>query len=165
MSSKNGKGSQTTSNNLNTDVHPEYDQLEERFQLAIEARLEGMKYKDIASILKGRNIQTTERTVRDWFVKGGTCADVYKDLKRERAKEVRAMFKKIRDEYVNIAPEAMLTIKTHVRRGNLSAAMHVMEVNGFEPVHKIEDVTPRTVRIMVVKPDGAEVVAATEGEQ
>jgi hypothetical protein len=145
-------------------VTPEFEALEERFQLAIEARLEGMKYKDIAGMLRSRNMTTSERTVRDWFAKDGTCYDVHKVMKRERAREVRAIFKKLRDEYINIAPEAMLTIKTNVRRGNLAAALHVMEVNGFEPVHKIEDVTPRTVRIMVVKPDGAEVVATTEAE-
>lgn len=152
---KNDKGRQTTSSPLSDQVTPEFESLEERFQFAIEARLEGMKYKDIAGMLKGRNIKTSERTVRDWFAKGGACYDVYKLMKRERAKEVRAMFKKLRDEYINIAPEAMFTIKSHVRKGNLQAAMHVMEVNGFEPVHKVEDVTPRKVNVLIVKPEEA----------
>ena len=162
MSGSFNDSQQDSTKSLSTDVEPGYYDLEPKYQYALEARLDGVKYKVIAENLRRQSIQITEQAIRLWFMKGGPLCLIFRNMKRERAREVREMFKHLREEYADIAPEAMTTIKKHVRNGSLAAAMHVMDVNGFEPVHKIEDVTPRTVRIMVVKPDGAEVLATQE---
>jgi len=153
MPGDSNKEQQNATNLPSTDVAPSYDELEPHYQYALEARLDGAKYRVIVQALIVKGFSTTEQTVRRWFAKGGPLNLIYRQMKRERAREVREMFKHLREEYEDIAPEAMLTIKANVRKGNLAAALHVMEVNGFEPVHKIEDVTPRKVNILIVKPE------------
>jgi len=95
-----------------------------------------MKNRDIATELK-----TKEKTVRNWFAHGGLCYEAYKQKKTERKKERNNLFKEIDERLKDIAVDAVIVLENAVRKGNWKAAVKVLEMAGFEPVHKVADVT------------------------
>jgi transposase len=113
-----------------------YDLLSPIHQRAVDLKLNGMKNRDIAAELKVK-----EKTVRNWFAHGGLCYDAYKQLKRERRKEKNNLFKEIDERLKDIAVDAVIVLENAVRKGNWKAAVKVLEMAGFEPVHKVADVT------------------------
>jgi len=122
--------------NRNNVDYIEYDKLNPTHQRAIDLRLNGVKYKDIATEL---NIK--EQTVRSWFMKEGACFKVFNQIKKEREKEKRDLFKEIDQRLKDIAIDAVIVLENTVRKGNWKAAVKALEMAGFEPVHKVADVT------------------------
>lgn len=153
MSRSKNSSEQNNTKIPSVDVMPEYETLERKYQLALEGRLDGWKYKTIAQGLKYEGIEITESTIRKWFMRGGPLELIFKEMKRERAREARKLFKGIRDEYRELMPDAMLTIKKATRQGNLAAALHVAAVNGIVEEEKpMTVIPPRSIRISIIKP-------------
>lgn len=119
-----------------TNHFKRFEQLSPRHQKAIELRLNAVKYKEIAEELKVKEI-----TVRLWFAKGGICHDVFENMKKERTKEREDLFNQIDKKLKDIAVDAVVVLENAVRKGNWKAAVKALEMAGFEPVHKVADVT------------------------
>lgn len=119
-----------------TNTFKKFEQLSPTHQKAIELRLNAVKYKDIAQELNMKEI-----TVRLWFSKGGICHDVFENMKKERMKEREDLFKQIDKRLKDIAVDAVIVLENAVRKGNWKAAVKALEMAGFEPVHKVADVT------------------------
>jgi Sigma-70, region 4. len=79
--------------NRNNVDYIEYDKLNPTHQRAIDLRLNGVKYKDIATEL---NIK--EQTVRSWFIKDGICYFAFNQMKKEREKEKEIYLKKLTND-------------------------------------------------------------------
>mgnify|MGYP001100767389 CR=1 FL=1 len=113
-----------------------YEQLKPLHQKAVDLRLNGVKYRDIA-----KEIGVKEQTVREWFIKDGICYFAFNQIKKEREKEKRDLFKEIDQRLKDIAIDAVIVLENTVRKGNWKAAVKALEMAGFEPVHKVADVT------------------------
>lgn len=122
---------------LNQNI-PKYtfEELSPIHQKAIELRLNAVKYKDIANELNVKEI-----TVKKWFARGGLCHEAYLEMEKERKKEREDLFKQIDKRLKDIAVDAVLVLEGAVRKGNWKAAVKALEMAGFEPVHKVADVT------------------------
>lgn len=132
------KDIQKTNKNIHRHTNPfkRFEELSPIHQKAIELRLNSVKYKDIA-----RELNVKEITVRLWFSKGGICHDVFESMKRERMREREDLFKQIDKRLKDIAVDAVIVLENAVRKGNWKAAVKTLEMAGFEPVHKVADVT------------------------
>jgi hypothetical protein len=113
-----------------------YEQLNPLHQRAVDLRLNGVKYKDIA-----QELGLKEQTIREWFIKDGICYFAFNQIKKEREKEKKDLFKEIDQRLKDIAIDAVIVLENTVRKGNWKAAVKALEMAGFEPVHKVADVT------------------------
>lgn len=152
MAKKSGKSGQVGTL-PSTELFPEYEQLEPRYRFAIDKRLEFWQYAYIAKALQKNGVDVQEKTVRNWFAKNGPCQRVYDEIDRERAKEARRMHKQANKRVERMLPAALVVMESRLEKGSESAAQWVLETNGVTPIKKIEDVTPRSVKVIVVKPD------------
>lgn len=125
------------STNLDNFTDP-YDDLSAVHRHAIDLRIEGMKYKDIAKELNAKY-----QTVRSWFAKKGVCYEAYNSRKKLTAQDRRQLFKQIDEKLKDLAIDAILVISNSIRHGNSRIALEVLKMAGFEQVHKIEDVTKK----------------------
>ena len=102
-----------------------YDSLEPRHQLAIDLRLAGATYKQMA---KNVTISTKEHTIRTWFMEGGICKEAYEWKKRERAEERDEFFQQIHEQINDIAISAIYTLRKAVEEGNVQASLKILEL-------------------------------------
>ncbi len=129
-----------------------HGELEPKYQTAIYWRVLGLPFPVIASKL-GAILQKNVRPdlVREWFAKGGICHDAYKAELEERKKEGSEILNQIDEKISEMVPAALGVISQSVEAGNLGAALRVLELKGYTPVKKIEDVTPNSEELELLK--------------
>jgi len=118
---------------LSTKVNKSDEELSAIRDLAINMRIDGFRYTAIAE-----KVNREEQTVRTWFMRGGTLYDEYIYRMRERKKESRKLQKDIHNQISDAAVDAVATLKTKTRKGNVLAALGIMKLAGFEPAQKVE---------------------------
>jgi len=101
-------------------------------------RLEHYAYADIAVAAR-----VMEQTVRKWFARGGMCDEAYQQRRGERIEERRERFNEIETQHHEMAADAILILKRQLKKGSETAAFRVLELAGFSPIKKIQDVTPQ----------------------
>jgi transposase len=114
-----------------------YEKLDEDHRMAVDMRLENYSYADIAVPTKVK-----EQTVRTWFMRGGICYEAYQQRRRERMAERKERFTEIETQLHEMAADAILTLKRQLKKGSETAAIRVLELAGFSPIHKVQDVPP-----------------------
>lgn len=80
---------------MNKDEQDTYDKLTSAQQIAVDLRLTGKPYRDIAS---SQFVNLQEHTICTWFMKGGVCHEAYEMKKKIRAEERDQYY---RDEFEN----------------------------------------------------------------
>jgi len=96
-----------------------------KYQLAIELRLLGFTYAQIAS---NPQVGLKENTIRTWFVKEGVCYFPYKRLQKERQNEYKQIFDKLHLQMREMAIDAVRVLGEAVKKGNLKASIKVLEL-------------------------------------
>ena len=113
--------------NENEQNNP-YNSLTSPQQIAIDLRLAGKAYKDIAPHMS--NLQ--EHTLRTWFMNGGVCYEAYEWKKKLRAEEREQYY---RDEIENVIKDlgryALVALQEAVSKGNITAIVKALELSGI----------------------------------
>lgn len=122
-----------TKPNFPADPRYDFENLDAKYQTAIEARLSGLKYKDIA-----KSCHVTESTVKGWFFKGGILFVAYGQKLKERKAENRKLFKGWPDDLKDMALDAKVVVQKAVRNGDVKTAIEVMKMAGMEEPTKVQ---------------------------
>jgi hypothetical protein len=115
------------------DYESAYETLDEIYRFAIDGRIDGMRHRAIAQVVK-----RTEQTVKEWFAKDGRLYPIYQWKKRQRRQESRKLFKQIREQLEDAAIDATVTLKTKARKGDVIASLGILRTIGFEAPKKVE---------------------------
>lgn len=114
---------------MNENEHNPYDALTSPQQIAVDLRLAGKVYKDIASNV---SVNLQEHTIRAWFMNGGACHEVYEWKKKIRAEEREEWY---RNEFENkikdLGREAVAALQNAVNKGNVPAIIKALELAGI----------------------------------
>lgn len=128
-----------------------YDELETKYQIAIDMRLENVPAKYIAQKLK-----VTVGYVYALFTKGGKLYDAWKFEEKRRHKEYKKYFNSIDNQIRDAAVEAVNLLREAIKRNDMKgviAAKDILDRAGFKPTDKFEDLTktPTKVEVTIVK--------------
>ncbi|MDQ3099539.1 MAG: hypothetical protein M3Q44_07395 [bacterium] len=140
-----------------------YDQLELIYRKAVDMKLERLKYRVIA-----RQLNVKESTVKDWFHKKGICYSAYRWKEKQKIKESDELFKTIEKEIKDCAIEAFVTVRGAMRKGSVAAAFRILDMAGFEPVHRFKDETERSRELELLEriiDDNERTRKSLQGEQ
>jgi len=110
---------------MNKTEQNSYENLGNKYKLAIDLRLLGLTYKKIAS---NPAISAKEHTIRTWFMVGGKCDKVYKDRVKVANSECKEFFREIETQIKDIAVGAVQGLRHAVEKGNLRAIFKSLEL-------------------------------------
>lgn len=114
---------------MNNGEHNPYDLLTSPQQIAVDLKLEGRSYKDIAS---NRFINLREHTIRTWFMAGGVCNEAYEWKKKIRAEEREQYYHdEFENEIKDLGREAMIALREAISKGNVTAIVRALELAGI----------------------------------
>ena len=105
-----------------------YDALTSPQQIAVDLRLAGRAYKDIAS---NEFINLQEHTLRTWFMQGGVCHEAYEWKKKMRAEDREEYYRELESEIKDAGQEAMVALREAVSKGNTTAIVKALELSGI----------------------------------
>lgn len=116
--------------------------LSKHHKIAIELRLLGFPYADIARQMKAMSIITTEQTLRTWFSEGKTCHAAYNALKEKRIKELHESLAEVQDQIKQGAMKAIAYMRKLQDEGTeeekLAMGKEMLDRGGFPRVNKAE---------------------------
>jgi hypothetical protein len=135
----------TQQNQTGLDIQSDaYEQLNDKMKQAVDMRIEGFGHKEIA-----RQLKIAHATARWYFQKTGPCYQAYKEQMKLIRQDRRRRFKDIQNQLEDIANDAVIVLKDAIKNQKspyvvrANASLKVLEMVGFEPVHKVLDVTKR----------------------
>ena len=96
-----------------------------KHQIAIDLRLLGYKYHQIAS---NPQIALKEHTVRTWFMKEWVCYNDYKLRKNQKLKENKRLFDEIYLQLEDISLDAITTLRNAISNGNINASYKILQL-------------------------------------
>lgn len=132
-----------------TKIH-QTDGLEPKYRVAIELKLRSVSYQDIAD---HEEIKVTRDTVKSWFKKDGLLYEAYQERKKERTEEIEERFADADSRIKELVPDALNAYEVSIKkRGSWKAAESLLDRAGFQPVQKVETVTPAKIEITYVRP-------------
>lgn len=122
---------------MNKDEQDTYDKLTSAQQIAVDLRLTGKPYRDIAS---SQFVNLQEHTICTWFMKGGVCHEAYEMKKKIRAEERDQYY---RDEFENdikeLGREAIVAMREAIGKGSVQAIVKALELAGISQMsYKIQ---------------------------
>lgn len=123
---------------LNNSQQNSSKKLSASHQLAVDLRLSGCSYQEIASKVKSK-----EQTVRSWFMHGGFCQETYEYKNKLLTEDRWVKMKQIETGIQNLASKALKVISSAVVKGDLKASIKILNMAGFGEVQKIQEVQPQ----------------------
>ena len=122
MSEQDNKKEEVSNSNNNLDKL--LSSLEEKEFIAMEMKLQGIKYKDIAL-----EIDSAVPTLKEWFRTGGRLYDTYIKYKESKIKEIRDSAVEYGKLNVKKAMKALVDIMedTEAGAGRVSAAKEIID--------------------------------------
>ena len=122
MSEQDNKTEEVSSTNINLDKLLECLDIKEL--KAMELKLDGIKYKDIACM-----IETSEQTIKNWFMKEGKLYFPYQKYKEWKIKKIRDSAVEYGKLNVKKAMKALVDIMedTEAGAGRVSAAKEILD--------------------------------------
>lgn len=128
------------STNLNDPQQNNIKELKPHHQLAVDLRVSGCSYQEIA--LEPR-VNSKEQTVRSWFMLGGLCHEAYEYKNRLLGEDRWAKMRQVEAGIQDLASGALEVLKEEIEQHNLKAAIKVLEMAGFKEVQKVEEIHPK----------------------
>lgn len=126
---------QQTATNCNTtsleEVRDYYQELNEEKRKAVDWRLAGLRYKDIAN-----GLETTHQTIRRWFMKGGACYKAYEQerryLEEDRKSRIKSMQKKLDEAALDsiIVVHKIIKDQTVSEKTKGELAINILKISG-----------------------------------
>jgi len=116
------------------------EELKPIYLKAIEMRIEGYRYREIARVLK-----RDEQTVKDWFSISGQLKKPYEQRRKEWIEENEALIKEMQDQFKDASVDAMKALRRRIKAGHVLASINMLDRAGFQPVQKVEDISPSKV--------------------
>ncbi|OGY24261.1 MAG: hypothetical protein A2Y57_04225 [Candidatus Woykebacteria bacterium RBG_13_40_7b] len=118
-----------------------FEELDPIYQTAIEMRIEGHRYWEIAI-----KVKREEKTVRDWFTSDrGILYKSYQQRRKEWVEENEALIKEMQDQFKDASVDAMKALRRRIKAGHVLASINMLDRAGFQPVQKVEDISPSKV--------------------
>ncbi len=128
-----------------------FDEIEPKYRLAIELKLRGVSYTDIA---EHEQIQSSYNTIKHWFTQKGLLYDIYQWRKKEWKEEVKERFASVDSTIEDLTPDALEAYRFAIKKKkSWMAAESLLDRAGFKPAERLELVAPTEVHITYVKPD------------
>jgi hypothetical protein len=129
----------------NKNLRKAYEALKPNYKLAVELKLRGYSYLDIA---QDEQIKASYSTIREWFMTGGRLHQIYEWRKQEWSKEVKERFIDVDESIQSLAPDAVETYRDAIKnKKSWMAAESLLDRAGFKPSEKYELVAPTEVNI------------------
>jgi hypothetical protein len=128
------------STNLNNTQQNNLKELKPHHQLAVDLRVNGCSYQEIA--LDSR-VNSKEQTVRSWFMLSGICHEAYEYKNRLLGEDRWAKMKQVEAGIQDLASGALEVLKEEIAQHNLKAAIRVLEMAGFKEIQRVEEIQPQ----------------------
>ncbi len=109
---------------MNKDEHI----LHNKYQSAIDLRLLGYTYKQIAKNL----LTIKEHTVRTWFMQDGICYSEYQSQLKRKQEENQELLNHAWLQLNEISIEAIKTLRQSVSGGNVNASLKLLNLIGIQ---------------------------------
>ena len=113
---------------MNNNEHNPYSELTNAQQIAVDMRLTGNSYIQIAT---HPFINLQEHTIRTWFMNNGVCHDALEWKKKMRSEEREEYYREVESAIKDIGRDAMFALREAINKGNVTAIVKGLEISGI----------------------------------